>query len=313
MRPLILGTRGSLLALWQARHVATLLRRRDPELKIVERVLRTEGDAQQTIPLGPGDRGVFVRQIETALLAGTIDFAVHSLKDLPTEQPAGLAIAAVTERVDPRDALLTRDGADFAALAPGTELATGSYRRRTQLLNARPDLRAIPVRGNVDTRVRRLREGRYEALVLASAGIRRLGLDDVPSVPLDEELCLPAVGQGSLAIEVRENDAEARERVAALEHDASRVAATAERRFLQRLGGGCLAPATAFGRIEAGQLHLRAVVGDADGTRLLREETRGDPADAAAAGRELAERLLEAGAATLLEDARAAAERDGAR
>jgi hydroxymethylbilane synthase len=304
MRGLVLGTRGSALALWQARHVAERLRRGHPGLTIEERIIRTEGDIQQTEPLQAGDRGVFVRRIEQALLSGEIDLAVHSLKDLPTGQPEGLVVAAVPERHDPRDALLSAEGWEFSELPPRTVLATGSFRRRTQLLHARSDLRTVPVRGNVDSRVRKLREGRYGALVLALAGLQRLGIDAVPIRPIDPAICLPAVGQGALAVEVRRDDAETRSRVALLEHRPSRLEVEAERSFLRVLGGGCLAPATGFARIEGDRMRVEAVVGDPDGVELMRDSEEGPSEEGPALGASLAARMLEGGAARLLERSR---------
>jgi hydroxymethylbilane synthase len=216
MRKLVLGTRGSALALWQARWVAARLRAAHPGLVVEERIVRTEGDEQQSSPLGRGDVGVFVRRIEQQLVAGTIDLAVHSLKDLPSAQPAGLVVAAVPERHDPRDVVVTRDGSTLEQVRSGTVLGTGSPRRRTQLLHARPDLRTEPMRGNVDTRIRKLAEGRFGGIVLALAGLERLGIDRLPYRPIDPRVCLPAVGQGALAIEIRADDAEARERLAFL-------------------------------------------------------------------------------------------------
>lgn len=306
MRRLVLGTRGSPLALWQARHVTERLRRRHPGLEIEERVIKTEGDIQQQAPLRMGDRGVFVRRIEEALIAREIDFAVHSLKDLPTRQPDGLLVAAVPRRHDPRDALLSVDGLEFEQLPPGSVLATGSFRRRAQLLHARPDLRTVPVRGNVDTRVRHLREGRFDALVLALAGVERLGIRTVPVRPVPPAICLPAVGQGALALETREKDAEARALVGVLEHDESRQAVEAERAFLRTLGGGCLAPAAAHARIDGGLLRIDAVVGDPDGVELMRDAEHGAPAEGPALGDRLAARMLRAGAGPLLASAREA-------
>lgn len=304
MRRLVLGTRGSKLALWQARHIAEQLREIHPGVRIEERIIRTEGDIQQSAPLQAGDRGVFVRRIEEALLADEIDLAVHSLKDLPTRQPEGLCIAAVPKRHDPRDALLTAEGLRFEDLPAGSILGTGSFRRRAQLLHARPELRTEPVRGNVDTRVNRLIEGRFAGMVLALAGIQRLGIDRVPSVPIDPDICLPAVGQGALAVEARTDDRETREAVAVLHHIDSGWAVEAERAFLRRLGGGCLAPATAFAKTVRDRLSMRACVGDPDGVTLLRQKTEGLALDADLLGVELAERLLDAGAGELLELAR---------
>jgi hydroxymethylbilane synthase len=301
---LVLGTRGSALALWQARHIAARLRETHPGLEVEERIIRTEGDEQQHSPLGVGDRGVFVRRIEQALLAGEIDLAVHSLKDLPTVQPDGLVLAAVPRRHDPRDVLITADGKSFEELAPGAVLGTGSFRRRCQLLAARPDLKTEPVRGNVDTRVDKLLRGDVDAMVLALAGLERLGIDRAPYRAIAVETCLPAVGQGALAVETRRDDGRAVEVVSALDDAEARAEVVAERAFLRRLGGGCLAPATGFARVGDGGLHLRAVVGDPDGTQLLRDEERGGADAADALGVALAERMIAAGAERILAAAR---------
>ncbi len=300
MRKLVLGTRGSPLALRQARHVAELLRQAHGGLTVEERIVRTEGDIQQAIPLGPGDRGVFVRAIEEKLLAGEIDVAVHSLKDLPTRQPEGLVIAAVPEREDPRDGLLSLEGWSFEEVPQGTLVATGSFRRRAQLLHARPGLRMVPVRGNVGSRIRKLREREFGAAVLAMAGIRRLKIDQPPCLPIAVDLCLPAVGQGALAVQVRRSDHAARELAGGLDHDATRAAVEGERSFLRRLGGGCLAPATAYAVVEGGSVRMEAAVGDPDGVKLIRERGSGAVEDAAALGEELAERMLRAGAGELM-------------
>lgn len=311
MPRLVCGTRGSPLALWQARHAAALLRALDPELEIHERIVTTQGDLDVEAPISlAAEHGVFVRGLERALLAGQIDLAVHSLKDLPSDQPEGLCIAAVLERHDPRDALLSEAGWTLQDLPPRAVVGTGSARRRTQLLSSRPDLRIAPVRGNVDTRVRKLLAGEFDAIVLALAGVQRLGLDRVAVCPLDPSACLPAVGQGALAIETRAADLSVRERVEALSHPPTLVAVGAERAFLKRLGGGCLAPATAFGRIVGGgRLELEAMVGDTDGRVLLIEREAGPVSSAAAIGERLAERLLAAGGDRLLREARQQAPR----
>lgn len=305
MTRLRLGTRGSPLALWQSRHVASRLAAAHPGLEIEEIVIQTEGDRQSSLPFGnTDDRGVFVRQIEEALLEGRIDFAVHSLKDLPTVQPAGLAIAAVPERHDPRDALLTQRGTSFEQLAPGAVMATGSFRRRCQLLHARPDLRTEPVRGNVDTRVRKLREGRFDALVLALAGIERLGITSVPVLPIPVSLCLPAVGQGALALETRSDDGATMRLVGVLAHAPSARAVATERAFLRAVGGGCLAPATAYARVDGGRVEIDAVVGDPDGKALLRDHDAGPEGKAQEIGEAVARRMLDAGAGEILARAR---------
>ena len=311
MRKLILGTRGSALALWQARHVAALIREHHPDVEVVERIIKTEGDIQQSEPLGRSDVGVFVRRIEQAMLAGEIDLAVHSLKDLPTSQPDGLVIASVPARHDPRDVLLSTAGHTFEELPAGTVIGTGSFRRRTMLLHARPELKTAPVRGNVDTRIRKLADGEYGAIVLALAGLERLGLDRMPYRPIEVEVLLPAVGQGALGLETRADDTAARELIAELDHVATHQAVIAERAFLHELGGGCLAPATGFGVVGDGQVVLRAAVGDSDGVELIRDEETGPVEGAARIGIRLAKRMKDAGATRLLQKSRDEAERPG--
>ncbi len=312
MPHLRLGTRGSPLALWQSRHVAARLRGAHEGLEVEEVVIQTEGDRQQVLPIGYQDeRGVFVRQIEEALLARRVDFAVHSMKDLPTTQPPGLSIAAVPARHDPRDAILTPDGLDFSELPRGSVLGTGSFRRRFQLLHARPDLRTIPVRGNVDTRVRKLREMQFDALVLAVAGIERLGIRGVCVRPIPEDVCLPAVGQGALAIECREDDAATRRILEVLTDPSTTLAISAERSFLRRLGGGCLAPATAFARVAGGRVRIEAAVGDPDGRSILRDRAEGEATSGDSLAEAMAVRMLDAGAGEILREARAAGEGEG--
>ncbi len=306
---LVLGTRGSPLALWQARHVSTRLEAAHPGLSVEIRIIRTEGDRVTDRPFGemPG-RGFFVKEIEDALAARRVDLAVHSLKDMPTEQPAGLGIAAVLNRHDPRDALLSVEGWLFAELPKGTVVATGSPRRRSQLLHARPDLSMCLVRGNVDTRIRKLREGRFGAMVLALAGVERLGLhEEVPLKPIPIDVCLPAVGQGAVAVETRADDATTRGFVETLTDADTLRCVLAERAFLERLGGGCLAPATAHARLEEGRIVVDAMVGDPDGRRLLRDHVEGSPEDGPRLAEALADTLLAAGGEAILMDARAAA------
>ena len=307
MGRLLLGSRGSALALWQARHVATLLERTHPGLTVEIRRIRTRGDVNVDVPLGRvGGKGVFVKEIETGLLAGEIDLAAHSLKDMPSELPEGLTLASVLERHDPADVLVTPNGAELPELPSGTLLGTGSLRRQCQLRHARPDLEFAPVRGNVDTRLRKLAEGEFGGLVLARAGIERLGITDPPFRALPTSLCLPAVGQGAIVIETRTSDTATRERVEALNHAATARAVTAERAFLARLGGGCFAPATAHATLDAGSVVVEGIVGSPDGTRLLRDRVDGRDGDEVDLGRALAERLLAAGAEEILTAAREA-------
>lgn len=307
---IVIGTRGSALALWQARHVAELLKVRHPGLQVAEQIVQSEGDLddESAIPQF-GTVGVFVRRLEHALLAREIDLAVHSLKDLPGDQPTGLVVAAVPERHDPRDALVSLEGWTLEDVPPGTVVGTGSPRRRAQLLHTRPDLRVDPIRGNVDTRVRKLREGHCGALVLALAGLERLGVAGVALRALDPGVCIPAVGQGALAIEARVDDSKAREIAGALTHEPTLVAVTAERSFLRRLGGGCQAPAAAYARFEDGRLVVEGVVADRDGTAVLVERESGERERAHAIGARLAQRLLAAGARRLLDTVRSASSR----
>jgi hydroxymethylbilane synthase len=308
MRRLTIGTRGSALARWQADHVARELARVDPALALEQRILHTEGDEMQqsaaALP-GPSAVGVFVKRIEQALLAREIDLAVHSLKDMPTDQPAGLSIAAVLERDDPRDALVSAAGWTLDELPAAARVGTGSARRQSQLLHRRPDLRIVPIRGNIDTRVGRVERGELDAVVLALAGLARLRLERLPIRALDTASCLPAVGQGALAVEIRAEDQALAETLAALDHGPTRARVEAERAFLRHLGGGCLAPATAHAWIERGRLWVEAVVGDAAGRALLGDREQGEPASAASIGERLARRLLVAGAGRVLAEARA--------
>lgn len=291
--------------MWQARYVASLLEAAHPGVRTDIRVIKTEGDQKQDVPLTVvGGKGVFVKEIEEALLAGEIDLAVHSLKDLPTEQPNGLAVTAVLKRHDPRDGLLSTEGWDLETIPPGTSVATGSPRRRCQLMRRRPDLVMTLVRGNIDTRIRRLREGRFGAMMLAMAGLERLEMREVPAHPLSPRVCLPAPGQGALAVESRVDDAKVRSFVTVLEHEATRRCVEAERAFLAGLGGGCLAPAAALAAVENGSLRLEAMVGDPDGSREIREESSGVPEEAVRIGDELAKRVLAGGGAAILADAR---------
>jgi hydroxymethylbilane synthase len=270
-------------------------------------IIKTTGDRQQDADGGavPGV-GIFVREIEAALLEGRIDLAVHSYKDLPTAQPAGLRIGAVPPREDPRDALVTRDGAGLETLPAGARVGTGSPRRAAQILAARPDLQIVPMRGNVETRVRRMLEGACDALVLAAAGLARLGCapgsapEGARAVLLDEAVCLPAVAQGALALEIRAGDAATHAAIAPL-HDAAAGAETAaERAFLEHLGGGCRAPIAALGRSRTQRLRLTGLVCRPDGSAIIRVEATSDGGDPAALGRRLAEEALARGAQAIV-------------
>ena len=269
-----------------------------PELRII----RTEGDRFESALLSSGSTvGIFVREIEEELLAGRIDLAVHSLKDLPTTQPPGLVLAAIPAREDPRDVLVVRQGGGLGDLPPGATVGTGSPRRIGQLLALRPDLRFEAIRGNVDTRVRKLLDGEVDALVLAAAGLKRLGASGAVFHFLPYEMILPAPGQGALAIEVRSNDeALVTEIGTRLNHGETASAVRAERAFLRALGGGCQMPVGALGTLLGEHLSLQGVVAAPDGSTLLREETRGPARDPESVGEELGRKVLEAGASGLL-------------
>jgi len=292
-----IGTRGSRLALAQAEAVAAMLERVGATTETT--VIRTAGDAGVE-PLSESPTGVFVTEIEQALLSHAVDLAVHSMKDLPTETRAGLTVAAVPERVDPRDALVAQAGACLSALPSGSIVATSSPRRAAQIRAARPDLGIVGVRGNVDTRLRKLQEGQFEALVLAHAGLLRLGLQSVVSEVLSPDICLPAPGQGALALQVREESSRIRDLVARLDHAASRLAVAAERSFLAQLGAGCALPAGALGSVEGGRLRLHAMVADPSGSRVMRREVTGEAQDADALGRSVADEMLRDGAGALI-------------
>ena len=291
---LIIGTRGSKLALVQAHSVARALEAAKGGLSVQVRVLKTKGDADRSASLDTfGGEGVFVKELERALVSGEIDMAVHSLKDLPTSLPDGLAIAAVPERVDVRDALISRDGACLDELPSSALVATGSPRRRSQLQHYRPDLRFSGIRGNIDTRLKKLEEpDGPDAIVLAVAGLQRLGWNDRISEILPPEVCMPAVGQAALAIETREDDHSTLEAARRIEDLPARQAVMAERSFLYRIGGGCHTPVGAWGRIRDDYLELDAVLAADDGSWIARHGLRGLPEEGPELGRRLAEAVM---------------------
>jgi hydroxymethylbilane synthase len=298
-----IGTRGSRLARRQTDQVADRLRAAHPGLDIRIETYRTTGDRDRATPLArlPGV-GFFVKELEQALADGQIDLAVHSLKDVPTRVPDGLAVAAaVPPREDPHDALLTRDGIALADLPAGATVGTSSPRRRAMLLAARPDLVMADLRGNVDTRLRKLADGVCDATVLAMAGLARLAVEEARPVPLPVETVVPAAGQGALGLEHRADDEAVRASIAAVDHAPSRLAVTAERAVLLRLGAGCRTPIGVLGRAgEDGRLHLEAYLLSPDGRRRLRQSAEGGAAEAAALGRDLAETMLADGAGELV-------------
>lgn len=293
-----IGSRGSALALAQADWVKRKLEQTG--LKVEITVIKTSGDrfVDRTIQ-SLGGKGIFTKEIEDALLSGTIDLAVHSMKDLPTELPKGLAIAAVPQREDARDVLVSRENIPLKDLPKGAQLATGSLRRRSQILNYRSDLTMIPIRGNVDTRLQKLFDQGLDAIVLAAAGLKRLGREDRITEYLTPEICLSAVAQGALAIETRD-DGPSRQSVAFLHHDPSFTEVTAERAFLRKLGGGCHVPVAARAFMEGELLNIMGMVAEPDGRRLCRDRIAGPKEQAAALGTELADRLIRAGAGEML-------------
>lgn len=285
-QPLRVGTRGSALALAQTEQVLRRLRALDPSLSVETVIVRTSGDRGHREV-----RGAFVKELQQALLAGAVDLAVHSLKDLPTDPVPGLRLAAVLERADPREALVARAGWTWATLPPGARVGTGSPRRTAQLRRMRPDLVYLPLVGNVDTRLRRLAEGHYEAIVLAMAGLIRLGKADAATEIFPTAQVLPAPGQGAIALEVRAGDGRAEALVAALNHLPTWWAVTAERAFLRAMGGGCRVPIAAYAEVHGGRLMLEGLVIAPDGSWAVRERIEGAAEEAEALGVALAERV----------------------
>jgi hydroxymethylbilane synthase len=294
-----IGTRGSALALAQAGRVAEALRQRGVEAELVP--IRTEGDRRDDARLADiGGKGLFVREIDDALITGRVDLAVHSLKDVPAAPPAELAFAAFPPREDPRDVLVTRrECAGLADVPPGARIGTGSLRRRALLLAARPDLAIEPLRGNVETRFRKLEDEHLDGIMLAAAGLKRLERTPAHAIMLEPEAFVPAVGQGILAVEARADDRRARDLVAVLDDAETRACALAERSFLRRLGGSCNTPMAGHAMLEYASLRMVGAVLSEDGRRVLRDGVTGAPEDAEELGRWLAESLLAQGAATV--------------
>ncbi|MBK8481402.1 MAG: hydroxymethylbilane synthase [Proteobacteria bacterium] len=307
MNAVVIGTRGSALALWQARHIADRLRALRPGLEVRLQVIKTQGDKLLDVPLAQvGGKGLFVKELEDALLRREVDLAVHSIKDVPATLPAGLELTAIPTREDPRDAIVSRHGG-LAALPEGARVGTASLRRRCQLLAARPDLTIALLRGNVDTRLRRLDEGAFDAIVLAAAGLKRLGFGARIAECLDPPW-LPAIGQGALGIETRCDDAATVALLRPLHDEATACCVRAERALLARLGGGCQVPIGGHAtRVGAHELRLAALVGHPTGQPIFRAERSGPVAAGEALGEALAEDLLAAGAAAVLAEVYASA------
>ena len=303
---LVIGTRGSQLALWQTNWVKSELEACHPGIQVEVKIITTTGDRVQNVSLpklGEQGKGLFTKELEDAILDHRIDLAVHSLKDLPTDFTPGLHIGAICEREDVRDALVARPGIGaFEQLPRGARIGTSSLRRHSQILAARPDLVIEPVRGNVETRLRKLDEGQYDAIVLAAAGLRRLGRADRITEYLDETLVLSAVGQGAIAIEARQDDRSTNSLISPLNHEPTRLACQAERAFLKGLGGGCLVPIAALAKLEGRNLTMAGLVARPDGSEIVRANGSGPREEAAAIGQRLAKELLELGADRLLAD-----------
>jgi hydroxymethylbilane synthase len=307
MAHLKIATRRSALALWQSNHVADLLRSRHPGLEVSLLEIVTSGDRIQDRPLSEvGGKGLFIKELEIAMLEGKADIAVHSMKDVPAELPPSFIIGAVLPRADPRDAFISQRYSRFADLPQGARLGTSSQRRQSILRSTRPDLQIFPLRGNVDTRLRKLDEGEYDAIVLAAAGLERLGWGKRITEALDINLSLPAVGQGIVGIECRDEPA-LRAYLEPLNDEATLDCLKAERALAARLEGSCTSPIAGFASLVDGALRLEGLVGSPDGRRVYRDHISGKREEATTLGRTLADRLLEAGAATLLAELRAEA------
>jgi len=298
MARLRIGSRGSQLALWQAHHISALLRERGHEVEL--EIIKTTGDKITDVALAKvGTKGMFTKEIEEALAEGRIDLAVHSLKDLPTELSQGYEIAAVTTRENPRDVFCSRKYETIEGLPRAARVGTSSLRRQAQLKAVRPDLDIYPLRGNVDTRLRKLEAGEYDAIILAAAGLNRLGKTQLVRQVIPAEVMCPAAGQGALGIEIRAGDSITRQHLAFLDEAAARATTTCERALLNKLGGGCQVPIGAFAEVREGRLHLQAIVADPDGSKILRESR--DGSDPVELGESVGEILLQRGGDAILE------------
>ena len=297
-----IGTRGSQLALTQSRWVKEKIENRYPETKVELTKIKTQGDKILGSSLSKiGGKGLFVKEIEDALLRNEVDLAVHSMKDVPADLPEGLEITVFPLREDPRDAFVSKNYHNIYDLPPKSSVGTGSLRRSIQLLHVRPDLRVIPMRGNVDTRLRKMESGDLQAIILASAGLRRLGLEDQIRQVLPTETFLPAIGQGVLGLEMRKGDHVVRDLLAFLNHVATELTSRAERAFLKELEGGCQVPMGGYGRLEGEKLILQGMEGELDGSAIIRDEAVGPKERPEELGITLARKMLAAGADKILQ------------
>ncbi len=298
-----IGTRGSQLALWQANWVKEAIEVHFPHLSVDIRIIKTRGDKIQDVPLAKvGGKGLFVKEIEESLLAGQIDIAVHSMKDMPGDIPDGLCIGAVPERENPFDVWISGRGIGLGCLGSGARIGTSSLRRSAQLLHVQPDLCIVPLRGNLDTRLKKLEGTDIDGIILAAAGIRRLGLTERITEYLKEDVLLPAAGQGALCIEIRHMDVRTADVVSVLDHSPTRHVVLAERAFLHRLQGGCQVPIAAHAKTDGTTLSLHGLVASTDGQRIIRDSVSGPEGRAESIGLMLADRLLSNGADRLLAD-----------
>ena len=299
----VIGTRGSKLALWQAEHIAGRIRARYPEIEVTLKKIVTTGDKILDVPLAKiGGKGLFTKELENAMLSGEIDLAVHSLKDMPTELPEGLILAAITTRADASDAFVSLRYKSLDALPQGAKVGTSSLRRRAQILKYRPDLQTIDLRGNLDTRIKKLENQEMDAIILATAGLKRLGLEQYITQIRPIEICLPAVGQGALAIETRQADAEVLSVLEFLNDSETIAAVTAERAYLREVQGGCQVPVGVHGEVNGDQLLLEATILKIDGTREVRERICGCCSEAEELGIKLAQKMLAAGGKEILDE-----------
>ena len=306
--PIKIGTRGSKLALWQANWVKSILEEKFPAQPVELIIIKTQGDKILDVPLAKvGGKGLFVKEIEHALLTQRIDIAVHSMKDMPADIPAGLCIGAIPKRENPLDVFISRSGAGLNKIASGSLIGTSSLRRGAQLRHLRPDLVILPLRGNLDTRLKKLESENLDAIVLAAAGVKRLNLENKITEYLDPDIMLPAIGQGALCIEIRKDDPMVVPMVASLDHEPTRLIVMGERAFLNRLEGGCQVPIAGHGKINQKQFSLAGLVAEVDGTQVIKGEKSGPMASSETIGIDLAETLLARGADKILEKLKSAA------
>ncbi len=300
---IVIGTRKSALALWQADYVADCIKEKYPEITVEKKLIVTKGDKILDTPLAKiGGKGLFTKALEDEMLAGDIDIAVHSLKDVPTELPEGLKIAAITKRFDPGDALVSPKYGTLDKLPKGAKIGTSSLRRSAQLLHARPDLKIESLRGNVNTRLQKLEDENFDGIILAVAGLKRLEMEDRITQVLPVEICLPAVGQGALAIEARRDDEEILSIVDFLNDETTVACTNGERAFLKAVEGGCQVPVGVYGTPSEDGISLEAVIASVDGKQLYRDSVQGSPEEAEHLGKALADRLLNAGGRKILQE-----------